>query len=190
MKSVQLQKYPPQSDDSIVRDGLRAYLRYYGLILDRFAWAADNQSTNLPYDDIQRYIAQLTDPLAFREGETQLIKDIESEFQQIRDGDWNGEQFRIKTIAQSAGSNGWFIFAGTMADVITLAGHGTDSGSLSEEYITFPPAEDEWLETRIQIDEWKTEFDEKYANPEDGDMFEIGFAPSESGLFQLHFASE
>lgn len=189
MQSITLNKYPPQKD-GINQGGLCEYLRYYGLILDRFKWAADDQNPTLQYDDIQRYIAQLIDPLAFQGNHTQTVKNIETEFNHIKNNnDWNGQKFTIRTIIEDTGTHGGLITATKNATIRTLAGVGSHSGSIHGDSIRFPP-NDQWLETRMQIDTWKTAFDNYYSSPENNILFEISFKPAENTQFEFYFKAQ
>lgn len=189
MHSVPLQKYPAQSDGSVVRDGIRSYLKNYGLLVQRFKWSVENKNPNLPDRDLKRYIAKLVDPLAFEAGEVETVKSIEKQLEMMFDSntDWNGNPFTIKTVIHQAGSHGWFIFQGTESQLVTFAGVGDRAGRIDGEKVTFPVTEDKNLESRIALQELDEEFNKLYANPEDGDVMSLRFEPAEDGDFTLQF---
>lgn len=185
MKSVLMEKQPAQLEGSVVRDGIRSYLKNYGLLVQRLKLAVEDESTNLPEDDLNRYISRLVDPLAFRAGHEGVVKSIES---QSLFGEEEFEQVRIKSITEQAGSHGGLLRSGSNAKVRTLAGVGADAGKLDGPTITFPP--NEWLDARIDLTDWHDEFSELYGNPQDGDVFEFYILPSDEGWFEVGFSFE
>jgi hypothetical protein len=188
MPSVSLQKRPARKD-TVERDGIRHYIRNYGLFLTRFKSVVEDGGSTLPEKDFKLYISKLIDPLAFEAGETETVKRIEKELDSIFDEntDWDGGPFTIKTVVKKAGSQGWFIFKGKNAQIVTLAGVGGRASSVNGGSATFPVTENTNPRTRVKLENLKAEFDEIYMNPKDGDILSIRFEPSDDGNFTVSF---
>lgn len=190
MHSVSFEKYPPQTDNSIVREGTRAYIRYYGLLVERCKWVVESDSTSIPEKMLRRYIAKLIDPLGFRGGEVETVKAIESQLEQIFDDEepWTGEPFKLKTVIRDTGSHGGLFSRSSKASLYTFGGCGDRAGIIDVPHRPIPS--DGALEHRMEFKNWKKQFDAMYADPQDGDVLEVRFEPAENALFTVAFNFE
>lgn len=190
MHSVRIEKQPPHPQKGkTVQDGTRKYLDYYGLLADRIKWLVKSDSDSMPEKNIRRYIARIIDPLGFN-GYTDTVKEIENQLEQIFDeGDgWNGEPFKLKVIVKDSGSNGGIISSSSTSELMVFGGCGERAGTIDTPYVTIPS--DKSLEDRRTVEDWVQKFNYVYSEVENGDMFEVRFEPSDTGLFDVAFNFE
>lgn len=190
MHSVCIEKQPPHPQKGkTVQNGTRKYLDYYGLLADRIKWIIKSDSESIPEKNIRRYIARIMDPLGFN-GYADTVKDIEAQLEQIfnEDEEWSGEPFKLKVIVKDRGSNGGIISSSSTSELMVFGGCGERAGTIDAPTVTIPSNSS--FEDRRAVEDWVQKFNYVYSEIEDGDMFEVRFEPSDTGLFDVAFNFE
>jgi len=182
MKSAKIRKKPLYKN-TIEPNGLRAYLRNFSLLLTRFKWATEDNNRRLDVKNIQKYVSNLIDPVAFNTGETTQVSNIKKSIKNINNSLLH--PIYIKVEIMKTGRTSSIITSRKDSQIVTTIADDTISTLDDTHSIEFPPNKNSWFESHMKVEEWHHAFNKSFSEPTTRDKFKIGFYPSDNSRFKF-----